>query len=140
MPKPLDNALSTDSKKPFHHIRLPKYVKPTNYDVFLDVNMTSKHVNGNVSIKVKIVQPTMYVLIHAFGFQTLNGVLLDEENKVIPTLRQFSYTENQYFVMELKEELAAGSYVLQYKYSYQLKTSLAGFYQASYRMKSGKVS
>ena len=49
------------------------------------------------------------------------------------------YVPNQYHIMELPNEIARGKYTLVYEFAYQLKTSLAGFYQFNYRLKSGET-
>lgn len=132
-----DGTKKSNKVKPYFDIRLPEYVKPLHYNVFLNVNMISKDVNGKVTVNISLTKPTSYIFLHAVGYVYMSGKIYDKNDQEIAVSKEFYYTKNQYYVLKVKEKLPIGDYVLHYNFTYKLNKKLAGFYRAKYKTKDG---
>ena len=100
--------------------------------------MTSKDVQGNVSVEVSVKAPTKYLIIHAYDFDGVNGEARDSKNNKLKVKREFLYEKNQYHIMELESEIKPGTYHLNYVFTYDLKKNLKGFYESTYENEKGE--
>lgn len=123
---------------PYRNFRLPDFVRPNNYDVFLDVDMSEKKVTGRVEIQVSVHKQTRFILIHAFRFTSLKGEIRDENINIVAVKKEFYHTKNQYYVIETIRNMSPGTYFLRYSYAYKLNDNLSGFYHMTYKTKEGK--
>ena len=119
-------------------IRLPRTIYPEFYDLNLDVYMSNRSVYGTVTITVIVTKPTTFFIVHALDYNTVDGSLKSTMKKDIPVKRKFLYSKNQFYVMQLEDDVEAGTYYLHFKFSYTLKKELKGFYQSTYRNKDNK--
>ena len=135
---PTTIPLTTPGNEPYHNIRLPKHIRPIEYDVLLKVNMNSDDVEGLSTIKTMITKPSKYIMIHSIGYRTVTaGVKVwGTEDKI--EIKTFHYTPNQYFVIEAVDEFSPRNYSIHFNFSYNLRKDLAGFYLSKYKTKTGE--
>lgn len=119
-------------------IRLPCTIYPKFYDLNLDVYMNNRSVYGTVTITVIVSKPTAFFIVHALDFKTIDGLLRNSKKKDIAVKRKFLHGKNQFYVMELEDDVEVGTYHLHFKFSYTLKKELKGFYQSTYRDRDNK--
>ena len=127
----------TDGSEPYLNIRLPKNVQPVNYDLNLNVNLATTVVDGYVSISVNVTSPTKYFIIHALGYSKIESFLRDSSKTLLKVKNAFLYKLNEFFVLELYDDVPTGIYQLDFKFSYTLKKNLKGFYKSTYKTNSG---
>ena len=100
--------------------------------------MSNRSVYGTMTITVTVTKPTHFFIVHALDYKTIDGLLKNSMKKDIAVKRKFLYSKNQFYVMELEDDAEAGTYYLNFKFSYMLKKELKGFYQSTYRNKDNK--
>lgn len=121
--------------------RLPDYVLPDHYDLSLypDFYDGAAEFYGNVSVRLNVTKDTDCVLVHIKALTVLrSGVRRfsadhEGESSQLEIRRNFSYTANEFWVIELRRELKAGSVVwvdMQFKGS--LKNGINGLYKSRY--------
>ena len=62
-----------------------------------------------------------------------------QNGETIPVQSNFTYEENNFYVLSLASSLAIGEATLEMKYYYPLGDGLVGFYRSSYRDSSGET-
>ena len=123
----------------YHNIRLPKYIKPINYTVELKVDVDGGEVDGKSRIKISVFEACKYIMVHAFRFRYVTGTVKVLNTMEDVKIKQFLYKTNQYIVLEALDELfKPKEYVLDFEFSYPLRSDLAGFYLSKYKTKSGE--
>ena len=127
----------TPGNKIYHNIRLPQHIKPINYDIDLKVNMGTKDVEGSTTIKTTVTKECEYIMVHQMGYRSLTGSVQDSNGKEFGT-STFEYDPNQYIVIKANTKFTKGIYNLKFKFTYNLRKDLAGFYLSKYTTKSGE--
>ena len=115
--------------------RLPKAVKPTLYNLFLNPNLQSKTFNGNVKIDFSVSESVAFVALHAKYLNvTTNKLIKKLENGAegIPIKSSFEYKKFEYFVVEPETALEVGDYTIDLDFDGRLDNKIVGFYQSSY--------
>ena len=132
---------TTPSKKlVYHNIRLPKTIKPRNYTLNLEVDMSSSEVDGICEIVTDVEKATKYIMVHAVKFQSIDVTIKKHgTNENVEIKQTFLYAPNQYFVIEAAQIFEPGTYKLRFVYDFVLRKDLAGFYQSSYKTKTGEI-
>lgn len=119
--------------------RLPQEIKPTFYDLFLNPDFDTKHFTGKISIRLNVLQPIPYVVVHAKYLNVTETKLVrriagdDSRETSIPIVRTFAVPKYDYWVTELDEPLDIGEYTLRLKFGGNLTGKIVGFYASSYK-------
>ena len=112
---------------------LPSSIAPVHYNITLQPNMETFHVNGTSEIEANVNKETDYIIIHA---KDMTIGTFTVKNYVVK--RTFYYEDNDFFVVQLTTPLNKGSFVMYLTYNYTLTaTELVGFYNSSYMLPSG---
>lgn len=93
-------------------------------------------VTGSTSINLNVTQQTSYVLIH-IKEMNISWFRVTQDGVDIAVERNFTYKENQFFVVVLASSLSVGSATLEMRFYYPLGDGLVGFYRSSYKDSSG---
>lgn len=120
-------------------LRLPKTTVPISYKV--DLKTTSLHTgsrlyDGEVTIKIVVKEITDRIMLHAKD-QTITELQVLEADNITPVklIEYTMYSPADTLTVHLMNNVMPGSeYVLNIKFSTQLRTSGSGFYQTSYVM------
>ena len=141
----VSSAGAVSDDEPWLNVRLPHHVIPIHYDLtlfpdFYDPDQADARFYGNVSILINITsQPTRHLIVHANKLtihQTAVRLNFSPETTQDDSLRvrkAFSFTGNQYWVVELDRELQPESVVwLDMKFEGSMIGKLSGLYRTSY--------
>jgi len=129
-------------------VKLPRNIWPIHYNLYINPDLENGSLYGEVSIKLQVRQPTKYILCHSKDLnitQTKLHLHRDKRyryglGKAIRISSTFEYVQNQFFVVETKNILSSGIYILTMKFKGQLQTTLlTGFYLRSYKKPSGEM-
>ncbi|KAK7065754.1 Endoplasmic reticulum aminopeptidase 1 [Halocaridina rubra] len=124
---------TTGEEFPWADVRLPFHVRPLYYDIVLHPNITTRHVKGNLTIKLTAIEETKAIIFHG---RELNVSLLTLHNKYekqLKTDKFLEYPAHQQLYLGLDETLRRGSnYTLRLSFEAHLKEGLEGFYLSSY--------
>ena len=89
-------------------------------------------------INLNIVEETSYILIHTKSMN-ISSFSVVQNNQSIAVVSNFTYKENDFFVIILKNSLAIGKATLKMSFSYILSDGLVGFYRSSYKDANGSM-
>lgn len=117
----------------WENVILPSTVTPIHYNITLQPDMNTFHVNGTSEIEAEANEETDYIILHA-KYMTVSSFTV--KNYVVK--RTFYYEENDFFIAQLNAPLARGRFVMYLMYNYTLTaTELVGFYNSSYTLPNG---
>ena len=134
-------ATATNGEKfPWEDIRLPSSVIPSDYDISLHPNLTTFGFTGNVTIQVKVLRYTNFIVFHARDLNFSRYELLHPNaDKRIEIVRTLHYPRHQQVYVELENHLEEGKeYKLKLSFSGMLSDNMAGFYKSSYTTSQGE--
>ena len=91
-------------------------------------------------IVTDVEKATKYIMVHAVKFQSIDVTIKKHgTNENVEIKQTFLYAPNQYFVIEAAQIFEPGTYKLRFVYDFVLRKDLAGFYQSSYKTKTGEI-
>ncbi|XP_066914385.1 glutamyl aminopeptidase-like [Clytia hemisphaerica] len=129
----------TPGTEVYHNIRLPEYIRPIHYEIDLEINMEKDIVDGTTKIKTEVSKRTKYIMVHAMKFNNIDVIVKRFDSQLTYPLEQkhgsnggFLYKPNLYFVIEAQDYFEIGTYSLEFKFDYNLRKDLAGFYSSTY--------
>ncbi|XP_033100366.1 glutamyl aminopeptidase-like [Anneissia japonica] len=133
-------SLSVEGAEVWENLRLPSIIKPNHYDLTLHPNLTTDTFTGVVDIDVTVTEPTDTFLVHIKELTIKNPkVMLKETSAEQAISKDFSYEDNEFYVIITTSEVAPGDYLLHYEFSGSLVGSIVGFYKSTYYNKDGKL-
>ena len=113
--------------------RLPRAVRPTAYDLELDVDPTKATFTGRVKIALQITEETAFVVLHGVDLTVKAATFGEERGVALPVevshRRAEGSSEDDELVVRLPRAYAAGSYTLEFAYEAPFGASLAGLYK-----------
>nr|XP_042907730.1 uncharacterized protein LOC107439767 isoform X3 [Parasteatoda tepidariorum] len=123
-----------DPHEPWLDFRLPTHVVPSHYDLLLYPQLENDTFFGTVNITVSVNRDTRYFIVHAHRLTiTECGVYDPRTGDGLILEKHFTYAPNEYFVLETRQRLRTGRYILRFEFSGNLTGSIVGFYKSNYR-------
>ena len=120
--------------------RLPKYIRPISYDIYIHPNLTTFKFSGNVKIKLRCYRQTKKVVLHAHDLGIGEIKIVDSKQKRLRISRGMRHGKKQQYVIIMKEDLKEmATYELYLAFNGALSDGLEGFYKSSYKARSGNV-
>lgn len=130
--------LATNGKPfPWAHFRLPEFVVPKHYDIFLQPNLTTMRFTGSVQITVEVIQVTMHVILHSSKLN-ITKVTFASLGSSQPKPADFlEYPMNDQIAIIAPEALLVGhKYKISIEYSSNLSDTYSGFYKIAFKNNS----
>ena len=121
--------------------RLPRWVKPTSYDLNFGVDMKDPwDVNGEVVIHVDVVHATRCIVLHAQNMtiadaRLVNGGFEDREyvkNNGVAVVDKRHNASLEQLTLEWQDVIPTGKNTMYLTFTYPLREGLSGFYKSSY--------
>jgi len=139
----LDEASNAIQKQEvWQEMRLSRNVFPVKYRLDLNVDLERDVYNGTVSVSVTVEKNTSTVLLHKVRLDIINTHVLEAASNgssLIPISKTFYYEPNEFWVIELKEDLVGGrNYTVFINFIAYIDNDLSGFYQSSYKKSDGE--
>lgn len=129
--------------EPWKKIRLSRDLLPLLYDINLKVNLENLTYKGSVDMYLNCTQNTNFVLFHiSHLFHKKNSVRVVDNTTLreLEIMTQFRYIKNQFFVIELRSELSAGTvYRVSVGFYGYLHQDLRGIYLSKYVTPDGEI-
>ncbi|CAF0907973.1 unnamed protein product [Rotaria sordida] len=124
-----------DKKKLFE--RLPLTVVPTHYDLTIQPFLDTFKFNGNVTIHLKVNQPTDTVILYAVELQIDHAkITLDSKDELSGTIEMDK--ENERVKISFNRQLEKGDCELSLKFIGDINDRMQGFYRNKYTTPDGK--
>ncbi|KAM9858781.1 endoplasmic reticulum aminopeptidase 2 [Aulostomus maculatus] len=137
------SPLGTDNLSfPWSRIRLPRYIIPLHYHLFLHPNLTSLRFTGSVHIQIDVQNNTNWVVLHSKGLHISKATILDQNlahlsDQVLPVLHNPSHEQIGIFSPRV---LSSGQkYFLYIEFGAELTAGFYGFYKSTYRTSAGET-
>lgn len=133
---------SNDLSFPWSRLRLPRYIIPLHYHLFLHPNLTSLTFTGSVQIQIDVQNNTNWVVLHSKGLQISKATILDQNlahlsDQVLPVLHNPSHEQIGIFSPRV---LSSGqTYFLYIEFGAELDEGFYGFYKSTYRTSTGEI-
>uniref|UniRef100_T1GW69 Aminopeptidase N-like N-terminal domain-containing protein n=1 Tax=Megaselia scalaris TaxID=36166 RepID=T1GW69_MEGSC len=118
--------------------RLPKSVEPTHYDLYLHPNLDSNEFEGQIVIKLKILENTDKIILHSSGLD-ISSVYF---NNYKHSVESYSFdTARDFLIVKSTKELSSGSdMTLGILFSgKQMDTKIVGLYTSAYKKIDGSM-
>ncbi|CAH3161876.1 unnamed protein product [Porites lobata] len=118
--------------------RLPKYIRPISYDIYIHPNLTTFKFSGK--IKLRCYRQTKKVMLHAHDLRIVEIKIMDTKQKRLRISRGMRHGRKQQYVIIMKEDLKEmATYELYLAFNGALSDGLEGFYKSSYKARRGNV-
>lgn len=126
---------SLDRAAAWSHIRLPQFIRPSNYKIAFTLDKFA--FAGTVSIDINVAQASKVIVLHNVDM-ALEYVSLISKSETSPKFIRFDHNKKmQYSVLVFENEIVPGDYNLNVAYNATLSKAMSGFYSSSYVSKEG---
>ncbi|XP_076309927.1 glutamyl aminopeptidase-like isoform X2 [Tachypleus tridentatus] len=120
---------------PWEEFRLPQFIKPLHYSIFMHPNLTTFCNEGRVNITLEVTEPTNFLVIHKKNMNTTIQAFLNPDEKYVSVVKSLDNEEHEQLYIEFDIFLEPSvKYMLQLQFSYQLQESQEGFFLRSYTL------
>lgn len=124
---------------PWQDIRLPSFIVPKHYSLFLHPNLTTFINKGNVNITFVLEQDSDFVVLHKRDLNFTRFVLLTKDEVEIPILQHIECHKYEQIYIQFHKTLQKEmNYILIIDFMKILEEKLEGFYISSYKTTTGK--
>lgn len=124
---------------PWHDIRLPPFMHPVHYSLFMHPNLTTFDNSGSVNITFQVTSETTFVVLHVKDMILLRTVVLEGSKRAIEVVKSLEYPKNEQLYIEVNEILKPHeNYTLWIDFKKHLEEKLEGFYISSYKSADGQ--
>uniref|UniRef100_A0A182JR33 Aminopeptidase n=1 Tax=Anopheles christyi TaxID=43041 RepID=A0A182JR33_9DIPT len=118
--------------------RLPRYIVPTHYNLYLEteVHTGNRSYSGSVDIYLNVLQQTKTIYVHNRGLRiTSNELYITNPITNLTFLETLRYTEDverEFVIFAIRRALAPAEYILRLDFEGELRLDDDGFYLSSY--------
>ncbi|KAJ3268582.1 hypothetical protein HDV01_002561 [Terramyces sp. JEL0728] len=121
------------AKDKWDDIRLPTWVSPSHYELYMETNLKEFTFEGKVHITVNVEKKTKFIVVH----QVLKSVDFIDLVSADGSRVRFSHFEHkpeyEYSILHFKKKISKGEYVLSLGFYGELATNMAGYYLSTYK-------
>lgn len=122
--------------EPWESVRLPRHVVPVSYQITLEPIPEEDTVVGSSSIRVAVAKATSVLLVHAKNLNISKTTVLRQKRGSLEEMtlndEPFLYADNDFWVVQTKEVLPPGVYVLQFEFVASMLNYLRGIFKTTY--------
>jgi tricorn protease interacting factor F2/3 len=118
-----------------NNFRLPNAVKPLNYELFFDIDLTNFSFYGNDKIDLKIENPTRNIILNSSDLNVKNANLIYKNEILTPEIKIDEKYERVY--LNFDKKISKSLALLTIEFSGKLRDDLIGLYKSKYISKNG---
>lgn len=114
---------------------LQTYLEPVHYTMWMypDFYFDGSMFYGREDIEIRVKQETRFLLLHIKMMNIDNTEVRDADQNVLQIKDAFAYEPNQYWVVELEEDIDEDSTVfLHLEFHGSLNNGIVGYYKSNY--------
>ena len=124
--------------------RLPTDTLPIHYDISLHPDFTTDRFSGVVYISITTTAPRNFLLVHTkflnISSTHVYGNHVTSPGADISIGRAFEYAPNEFWVIQLNDQLPAGNYTIHLEFNGSLnRGDIVGFYRSTYKNDKGEL-
>jgi aminopeptidase 2 len=125
-----------DELNELNEYRLPRSTRPTNYDLWLNVDVDRARFNGSVKITIEVIEQTDTVALNVRDvnvmFESIS--LMDGENKVFKPSHVKNYDQQEILNLKFDRRFKVNDiYVLSIQFDGAIGNDTTGLYKTSYQ-------
>ncbi|XP_022079859.1 glutamyl aminopeptidase-like isoform X2 [Acanthaster planci] len=129
---------------PWCNLRLPSAIYPEHYKLLLYPDLDTGNFTGAVDIDIVVEEAIKFPRLH------INKMIIHSSQirpavesgstpaPALEVVRSFEYVPNQFYVMEMKDDLMPGNYVWSLEFQGYLQPQRTGFYLSTYTNEKGE--
>lgn len=131
----------TDNEQfPWQDVRLPRFIQPIHYDIYMQPDIDSLINEGNVSIQIKVMEWTEFLIIHVkklnitnISLSLLSTQVLNNQSEMINIRKYSECIKLEQLYIEFDQQLRPDhEYRLSIGFWKKIEDQLEGFYVSSY--------
>ncbi|PRD28130.1 UNVERIFIED_CONTAM: Erap1 [Trichonephila clavipes] len=123
----------------WHDIRLPPFIVPVHYSLFMHPNLVTFENTGSVNITFRVTMQTNFIVLHAKELNLSRVLVLEGEEIEIPVIKRLEYPKHEQLYIEVFGTLKPyQDYILWIDFKKHLREKLEGFYISSYKTADGQ--
>ncbi|XP_035223486.1 endoplasmic reticulum aminopeptidase 1-like isoform X2 [Stegodyphus dumicola] len=124
---------------PWHDIRLPPFIMPVHYSLFMHPNLETFENSGSVNITFQVTMQTNFIVLHSKELNLSRTAILEGDEKGIPITQRLEYPKHEQLYIEVDGTLKPyREYTLWIDFRKHLEEKLEGFYISSYKSSGGQ--
>ena len=120
-------------------LRLPESVQADNYILRLRPDLEAETYEGDVIIQITVTENIKYPRVHYKELDITNPIVRRKDGEVLSIANTFYYQPNEFYVIEMEEELTPGEYEIQLDFTNSLVGKIVGFYKSTYVNAAGET-
>ncbi|GFT63992.1 glutamyl aminopeptidase [Nephila pilipes] len=123
----------------WNDIRLPPFIVPVHYSLFMHPNLITFENTGSVNITFRVTMQTNFIVLHAKELNLSRVLILEGEETKIPVIKHLEYPKHEQLYIEVFGTLKPyQDYILWIDFKKHLREKLEGFYISSYKTADGQ--
>jgi len=115
--------------------RLPEHVKPINYELFFEPDLTAFKFSGHEKISLEISQPTSEIILNSAELEIKSVALHYKGQTLKPKIKLDKKTER--LILKFGSLISENHAVLEIEFGGELNDKLIGFYRSKYKAQDG---
>lgn len=124
---------------PWHDIRLPPFMKPIHYSLFMHPNLETFENSGSVNITFQVTMQTNFIVLHSKELNLSRTTILEGEERELTVIQRLEYPKHEQLYIEVDGTLKPyQDYILWIDFKKHLEEKLEGFYISSYKISDGQ--
>lgn len=120
-------------------LRLPESVQADNYILRLRPDLEAETYEGDVIIEITVTENIKYPRVHYKELDITNPIVRRKGGEELSIASTFYYPPNEFYVIEMEEELTPGEYEIQLDFTNSLVGKIVGFYKSTYVNAAGET-
>ncbi|KFM82336.1 Endoplasmic reticulum aminopeptidase 2, partial [Stegodyphus mimosarum] len=124
---------------PWKDMRLPSFIIPMHYDLFIFPNLKTSENIGNVNITFKVTTETNFIVLHSKDLNLTSVSVTESNEKEVPVIQYLEYPKHEQLYIKINGNFMPDlEYKLSIDFETYLKVSRKGFYLSSYVAADGQ--
>src|SRR3989344_1239722 len=115
--------------------RLPEHVKPINYELFFEPDLTAFKFSGHEKISLEISQQTSEIILNSAELEIKSVALHYKGQTLKPKIKLDKKTER--LILKFGSLISENHAVLEIEFGGELNDKLIGFYRSKYKAQDG---
>lgn len=136
-PPRIEGVATIEPREDSSYYRLPENVIPSEYILLLEPFLLNDTFNGNVVIKVDVVEETDTITFHAAEIEFIETVVTDSNGSQIDIESETDEEDRDFRVLYFGRSLPVGEYTISISYAGLLNGHNDGFYRSNYTNSNG---
>ncbi|XP_072050679.1 glutamyl aminopeptidase-like [Amphiura filiformis] len=119
-------------------LRLPESLQADHYILRLRPDLAAETYDGDVTIQITVTENIKYPRIHFKELTITNSIVRRKDGTALPIADTFIYQPNEFYVIEMEDELTPGEYEIELHFTNSLVGKIVGFYKSIYTNAAGE--